>query len=109
MRGTRVRVAALILAAIVPSIGTAQDLRVVYGTVRDGGEIVRGAVVQLENTNTLEVRSYITQKDGAYHFAQLSTNVDYQVWAQRDDKKSGKKMVSKFSSAKQMRIDLELK
>ncbi len=97
------------MLAILPWAGSAQETRVVYGTVRDGSEIVRGAVVQLENTNTLEVRSYITQKDGEYHFAQLSQNVDYQVWAQRDDKRSAKKMVSKFSSAGKLKIDLELK
>ena len=72
-------------------------------------ETVRGAVVQIENLTTLEVRSYITQRDGKYHFAELRTNVDYQVWAQRDDKRSSKKILNKYNSARRPVIDLELK
>ena len=32
---------------------------------------VAGAVVQLKNTKTLQIRSFITQDDGNYHFAGL--------------------------------------
>ncbi len=103
----RLRLLFLILAA--PLLLAAQQTRVLTGTVRDGGEVVRGAVVQLENLGTLEVRSFITQKDGAYHFAQLNPNADYQVWAQRDDKRSSKKTFSKFDSANPAVIDLVLK
>lgn len=100
---------ALIVGVALPLAAVAQQARVLTGTVRDGAEVVRGAVVQIENTNTLEIRSYITQKDGAYHFAQLSPDVDYEVWAQRDDKRSPKKRVSKFDSAQRVVVDLSLK
>jgi outer membrane lipoprotein-sorting protein len=109
MKGISAVAAAALLALVFALAGISQDTRVVYGTVRDGGEVVRGAVVQLENLNSLEVRSYITQKNGEYHFAQLNSNTDYQVWAQRDDKRSSKKMVSRFNSDKRLRIDLDLK
>ena len=102
-----VRIIAILLSLVLLATATAQQTRVLKGTVKDGGEVVRGAVVQIENLTTLEVRSYITQKDGEYHFAQLNLNVDYQVWAQRDEKRSSKKMVSKFNSHPVMTIDLD--
>jgi uncharacterized protein YlaN (UPF0358 family) len=82
--------------------------RVLRGSVTDGREPVRGAVVKLEDLTTLQVRSYITQRDGKYHFAGLSTDVDYQVWATREDKQSGKKILSKFNTSAQPIIDLKL-
>ena len=94
-------------AAVV--IAVAQQSRLLYGTVKDGVEPVRGAVVQLENLQTLDVRSYVTQKDGAYHFTGLNPDTDYQVWARRDDKESPKKMVSKFDSAARVKVDLVVK
>jgi hypothetical protein len=99
----------LLIFAAVPFAAVAQQSRVLYGTVKDGVEPVRGAVVQLENLQTLEVRSYVTQKDGAYHFTGLNPETDYQVWARRDDKESPKKMVSKFDSAARVKVDLALK
>ena len=98
----------LVLAAFT-CFAVAQQSRLLYGTVKDGVEPVRGAVVQLENLQTLEVRSYVTQRDGAYHFTGLNPDTDYQVWARRDDKESSKKMVSKFDSAAKVKVDLALK
>ena len=103
----KLRLLFLLLAATL--LLAAQQTRMLTGTVRDGGEVVRGAVVQLENMATLEVRSFITQKDGTYHFAQLNPNADYQVWAQRDDKRSSKKTFTKFDSGNPAVIDLVLK
>ena len=99
----------LLVFAAVSFTAVAQQSRFLYGTVKDGVEPVRGAVVQLENLQTLEVRSYVTQKDGEYHFTGLNPDTDYQVWARRDDKESGKKMVSKFDSAARVKVDLALK
>lgn len=94
------------LLACMP--GAFAQTRVLRGSVTDGGEPVRGAVVRIEDLGTLQVRSYITQRDGQYHFAGLSTEVDYQVWATREDKQSGKKILSKFNTAAQATIDLKL-
>ena len=38
---------------------------------------VDGAVVQLKNTKTLQIRSFITKEDGLYYFHGLSTYVYY--------------------------------
>ena len=99
----------LVSAAAALFDAVAQQTRVLYGTVKDGVEPVRGAVVQLENLRTLDVRSYVTQRDGEYHFAGLDSETDYQVWARRDDKESGKKMVSRFDASARVKVDLNLK
>src|SRR5215469_1221837 len=43
-----------------------------------------GAVVQLENTKTQQIRSFITKEDGKYHFYELSTEVDYKLKAEQN-------------------------
>ena len=45
---------------------------------------VAKAVVQLKNTKTLQIRSFITQDDGSYHFAGLGTDVEYQLKAEHE-------------------------
>ena len=42
---------------------------------------VSGAVVQLKNMKTLQIRSFITKEDGTYHFFELSPDVDYELKA----------------------------
>ena len=42
---------------------------------------VPGAIVLLKNGKTLQVRSYVAQSDGAYHFYGLSTDVNWQLRA----------------------------
>ena len=83
--------------------------RTLRGTVTNDGEPMRGAVVQLENIATMEIRSYITQQDGQYHFSGLWSNVDYQVWARRANLHSVKKTLSQFNEKSSVRIDLILK
>jgi hypothetical protein len=69
-----------------------------------------GAVVQLENTKTLQVRSFITKEDGIFHFYELGTDVDYKLRA--EDKKTGAssdtKTLSSFDSRKQAILNLKL-
>ncbi len=44
--------------------------RTVQGTVADAEEKpITGAVVQLKDMRTLQVRSFISQENGAYHFS----------------------------------------
>ena len=78
-------------------------------TNSDGSPAV-GAVVQLENTKTLQVRSFITKEDGIYHFYDLGTDVDFKLKA--EDKRTGAasddKTLSSFDSRKQAIINLKL-
>jgi hypothetical protein len=68
-----------------------------------------GAVVQLENTKTQQIRSFITKEDGKYRFYELSTEVDYRLKADHNGASSGYKTLSSFDGRKQATINLKLK
>src|SRR5258706_15991444 len=71
--------------------------RVVQGTVYDPEDkFVIGAVVQLKDMRSLQVRSFITQDAGAYHFAGLKIDNDYQLKADYKGSTSGWKTLSVF-------------
>jgi hypothetical protein len=84
--------------------------RTVEGTVTDANnQPVADAVVQLKNTKTLQIRSFITQGDGAYHFAGLGADVEYQLKADRDGSSTSWKTLSVFNTKKTAVINLKLK
>jgi hypothetical protein len=66
------------------------------------------AVVYLSNTRTRAVKSYIIGADGAYHFPELSPNIDYEVYAQYKGQKSDTKTVSQFDDRKIVNIILRI-
>ena len=66
------------------------------------------AIVYLANTRTLAVKSYIIGPDGAYHFPELSPNIDYEVYAQYKGQKSEIKTVSQFDDRKIVNIILRI-
>jgi len=83
--------------------------RTVQGAVLDASEQpVAKAIVQLKDTKTLQVRSFITQQDGRYHFAGLSTSIDYELKAEYNGSASGTKTLSLFDSRKNATINLKL-
>ena len=83
--------------------------RSIEGTVLSkSGEGVAGAVVLLKDTKTLQVRSYIAQNNGRYHFYGLSTDVNYQLRAESNGVSSKTKTVSVFDSHKVVKLDLKL-
>ena len=69
---------------------------------------VAKAVVQLKNTKTLQIRSFITQDDGSYHFAGLGTDVEYQLKAEHEGATTSWKTLSVFNSKKTVVINLKL-
>jgi hypothetical protein len=82
----------------------------VSGIVTDaGGSPVPGAVVQLKNTKTLQVRSFIAKEMGEYVFQGLSTDVDYELKADFNGMSSGPKILSSFDSHPEARLNLQLK
>jgi len=83
--------------------------RSVVGSVVDNhGSPVPGAIVLLKNMKTLQIRSYIAQKDGSYHFYDLSGDINYQLRAQANGLTSSEKIVSVFNSRKTVKLDLKL-
>ena len=71
-------------------------------------QTANGAVVQLKNTKTLQVRSFITKDDGSYYFHGLSPDVDYELKADFQGASSGSKTLSSFDSRKEAIINLQL-
>jgi len=47
-------------------------------------------------------------QDGAYRFPAMSANVDYEVYAQFNGKKSDTKTVSQFDNRSQLNINLRV-
>ena len=76
-----------------------EQTRTIRGTVIDEtGHVLAGAVVQIQDKTTLQIRSYVTQGDGAYHFADLSPDLTYHLRANYSGISSRSKIVSKFDS-----------
>ncbi len=85
------------------------NVRSVEGAVYDGHDRpVEGAIVKLKNTKTLQVRSFITQRDGTYYFHGLSTDVDYELKAEHGEASSDTKTLSVFDSRRKAVINLKL-
>ncbi len=83
--------------------------RSIEGTVlSESAEPVPGAVVLLKDTKTLQVRSYIAQQGGKYHFYGLSTDVNYQLRAESKGLTSKTKTVSVFDSHQRVVLNLKL-
>jgi hypothetical protein len=105
--------AACVVAILVPPRVPAQsedtNTRIVEGLVTNAAnQPVAKAVVQLKNTKTLQIRSFITQEDGNYHFAGLATDVEYQVKADHEGAATSWKSLSVFNSKKTAVINLKL-
>ncbi|HUS06654.1 MAG TPA: carboxypeptidase-like regulatory domain-containing protein [Bryobacteraceae bacterium] len=83
--------------------------RSVEGVITDASDkIVGGAVVQLKDSKTLQVRSFITKEDGMYHFHGLSPEVDYELKADHEGATSGGKTLSAFDNRKSAVINMRL-
>jgi hypothetical protein len=83
--------------------------RSVQGAVRDAQDnLVTGAVVQLKNTKTLQVRSYVTKEDGGYRFNGLSRDVDFELKAEFQGMVSSNKTLSVFDDRRLAIINLKL-
>ena len=68
-----------------------------------------GAIVYLKNSKTMAVKTFIAGQDGSYRFNALSPNVDYEVYAEHNGKKSDAKTLSSFDSRKTAYINLKIK
>ncbi len=107
-------VLALIVASPSPASaqrnrGEDQNVRSIEGVVEDPlGNPVEGAVVQLKNTKSLQVRSFISQREGAYYFHGLSLDVEYEIKAEFKDLSSSVRRLTIFDTRKKAIINLRL-
>lgn len=110
----QITAAALVILTLVFLAAAAADnppqVRSLQGQVMNDREApVGGAVVYLKNTKTLAVKTFIAGKDGNYRFNALSPNVDYEVYAEANGKKSDTKTLSSFDTRKSAYINLKIK
>jgi len=99
-------------AGFLAPAGHAQNLgqRAVNGTVVDADSApVIGATVFLRNTKTKSIRSYTSTKDGRFRFVQVNMSEDYDLWAEKEGKKSATKTVSAWDTRKEFECELRLK
>jgi hypothetical protein len=93
----------------VTGLVVAQEQRFVQGTVSDGsGSPLQGAVVQLKDTKTLQIRSFISRADGSFRFAGLSPNVEYQLRADYQGASSKTETLSAFNEDKSATVNLKV-
>jgi len=106
MLKTIVRIWAMLLVVWLPC--SAQfEMRSLTGVVVDKrGNTLKGAAVQIENPATLAVASFITGKDGRYHFNRLNDDSDYTLTAKYRRYSARPKTLSKFNSSPHPEIDL---
>lgn len=84
--------------------------RLLAGIVTDAdGKPLVGAVVQLKNTRTLQIRSFITKEKGDYSFAGLNKDIDYEVKAQFNGKTSPSRTLSSFDTKPAPVLNLQIK
>ena len=84
-------------------------IRNLQGQVVDPDDkAVAGAVVQLKDTRTLQVRSFITQANGDYRFSGLRADTDYEVKAEYNGMTSDNKRLSNFDNRKIATVNLKL-
>src|SRR5579864_481348 len=115
----RVRLSGLAIAGVLlSSFGLAQfgkkkdqdsNVRTVQGIVTDEADNpISGAVVQIENMKTLQVRSFITKEKGDYYFSELSTDADYKLHAENHGMVSATKTLSMFDDRKKATLNLKV-
>lgn len=93
-------------------LAQAQNLgqRVVMGSVVNADSaLIAGATVFLRNPKTKSIRSYTSSKDGRFRFAQVNMAEDFDLWAEKDGKKSAMKTVSSWDARKEFETELKIK
>lgn len=104
----------LVGVAAMASPGFAKDKnepgKLLSGKVIDQQDApLANAVVYLSNPRTrAPIKTYIVGADGTYRFPALSPNVDYEVYAQFNGKRSDTKTVSQFDNRPQVNINLRI-
>jgi hypothetical protein len=90
----------------------AQNLgdRTVSGAVLDAASNpILGATVFLKNQKSKTIRSFTSVANGHFYFAQVNKADDFDLWAEKNGKKSDVKTVSSWDDRAQFVTDLRLK
>lgn len=85
------------------------ELRTVHGSVVDHSDNpIVSSIVYLKNVRTQAVKTYIADDDGHYRFSGLDPNVDYEIYAEKDNNSSPHRTISSFDSRKDIEIILHI-
>ena len=96
----------LILVLFAPLARAMDGARSISGVVTDKrGNLLPGAVVEIDNSISKEIRSYIVQKDGRYHFEDLNPDVEFVLHAQYHGHLSKNWTLSKFNGSRSVKAD----
>ena len=112
MRTARIFSSLLLGVTLLASMMAAQSregLRAVEGTVySDSGEKVNGAIVQLKDMKTLQIRSFITREEGKFLFQGIRRSTEYELKAKHGDKESKSQVLTIFDDRQRATVDLKL-
>lgn len=87
----------------------ASQFREIMGQVMNKSDApLANVIVYLKNTRTLVVKTFITGPDGNYHFPALAQNVNYDVYAEYQGKRSATKTLSAFDTRDVAHINLRI-
>jgi hypothetical protein len=85
------------------------ELRTIGGVVYSKtGAPIQGAVVYLQDSKSLVVKSYLSDAQGEFHFRRLSTSADFDLWAELNGERSKTKNISQFNSKTDLNFKLRL-
>ena len=85
------------------------NIRNVQGVVTlPDGTPAEGAVVQIKNLKTLQVRSFITLEKGAYQFQNLPTTIDFELRADFKEYASATRSLTVFDKRLDAIVNLKL-
>ena len=85
------------------------NIRNVQGVVTlPDGTAAEGAVVQIKNLKTLQVRSFITLEKGAYQFQNLPTTIDFELRADFKEYASATRSLTVFDKRLDAIVNLKL-
>ena len=77
--------------------------------VDDASKPVAGATVFLKNLKTKAIRSYTSAANGRFRFAQVNMVEEYDLWAEKDGRKTATKTVSSWDARKEFETELKMK
>jgi hypothetical protein len=107
--------AGLVLAFAAPAIAADKKdkqestTRSLQGIVTDSADApVAGAVVQLKDMKSLQIRSYITKPNGQFLFNGLNPDVDYEIKADHKGSSTNTRTLSSFDGRKQAVMNLKI-
>src|SRR5258707_5728033 len=82
------------------------DLRIIHGEVTDlTSNPLEKSVVYLKNVRPLRIITFITGKDGVFHFNGLNNNVDYEIRAEHESAYSSTRTLSSLDGRKDVQIN----